>query len=149
MGGRVQGWRRLNWHERACFAGLAFLLAPIHILLATAGYARTRLWLERLSNVQTARQTTSGELDQARRLAERASMAGRHGLVDATCLRQSLLVHFLLRRKGLAPKLMIGVRRRDEVFDAHAWVELDGIALGQAELAHAPLPAPEMQQGAA
>jgi len=149
MGNRLQGWRRLGWHERASFTGFALLLAPMHILLATAGYARTRHWLERLSNGQTQRQPTSGERDQARKLAEFASMAGRHGLVDATCLRQSLLVYFLLRRKGLAPKLIIGVRRRDEVFDAHAWVELDGIALGQAELAHAPLPEPVMQRGEA
>lgn len=119
--------------------GLVVLIVPIHALLATAGYARTKRVLERLSRVPGRRHATPAELESARRLARLASMAGRHGLVDATCLRQSLLLHFLLRRDGLMPALKIGVRRQGRAFDAHAWVELDGTSLDRDVVAHLPL----------
>lgn len=117
------------------------MLVPIHLLLATAGFARTKSLLERLSRSPTRRRTTPVELEAARNLAGLASIAGRHGLIPATCLRQSLLIHFLLRRDGLLPVLKIGVRRQEGVFDAHAWVELDGTPLDQAEVAHSALSA--------
>lgn len=136
MGRRLQGWRHLDWPERRQLGGLIVLLVPIHFLLATAGYSRTKDFLERLSSSPERRRPTPTDLEAARRLARLASMAGRHGLVEATCLRQSLLLHLLLRREGLQPALKIGVRRQGGVFDAHAWVELDGTPLDQADLAH-------------
>ena len=139
MGRLLQGWRRLTWHERARIAGLSLLLVPIHALLTLIGYARTRSWVERLSVVPTPRDPLPDDMRDACRLAELASIAGRHGLVDASCLRQSLLVYFLLRRKGFGPALTLGVRRQSTILDAHAWVELGGVALGQHELAHVAL----------
>lgn len=136
VGSRLQGWRRLDWQERRQLAGLIALLVPIHLLLATVGYTRTKRLVERLSRAPTRRRASADELDAARRLARLASVAGRHGLVDATCLRQSLMVHFLLRRDGLLPVLHLGVRRLGQLLDAHAWVELDGAPLDQADVAH-------------
>lgn len=139
MGRRLRGWQRLDWRERRLLGGLVVLIVPIHALLATAGYSRTKRILERLSRASARRSATPAELESALRLARLASMAGRHGLVEATCLRQSLLIHFLLRRDGLSPAIKIGVRRQGRAFDAHAWVELDGTSLDAAVVAHQPL----------
>lgn len=146
MGRRLQGWQRLSWPERVRIAGLALLLVPIHASLLTFGYARTRQWLERLSTAPDPRPPSSSDLTEACQLAELASIAGRHGLVNASCLRQSLLVHFLLRRKGLVPALMLGVRRRGSEMGAHAWVQLGDMALSQPELAHSALPSHALQR---
>lgn len=146
MGRRLQGWQRLSGPERVRIAGLALMLVPIHASLLAFGYTRTRQWLERLSAAPNRRTPSSSDMTEACRLAELASIAGRHGLVDASCLRQSLLVYFLLRRRSLAPALMLGVRRQGSEMDAHAWVQLGDMALGQTELTHTALPDHELQR---
>jgi len=146
---RLKGWLRLGWNERLLLPGLAVLLTTIHVLIALFGYAPTRRWLERFSHNPRPRPSRSHELNAARRLAEMAAIAGRNGLVDATCLRQSLMVYYLLRRKGLAPSLKIGVRTDDGRLDAHAWVELDGVPLDKRIPTHAALPEASLQRGGA
>lgn len=119
---------------------MAMALPLISLGLSLFGYVRTLRWLERMSSQDAMRDATPTEIADAQRLARLAAIAGTHGPMEATCLRQSLLVHFLLRRKQLRPDLMIGVRREDGAFDAHAWVQLGGVALGQQHLAHTALP---------
>ena len=56
---------------------------------------------------------------------------------SATCLVQALAADAILRRRGLACELRIGVRARDDStvpIEAHAWVECDGaVAIGAIE----------------
>ena len=52
------------------------------------------------------------------------------------CLAQSLVLRRLLARRGLHSELIIGVRREDDAFDAHAWVEYDGQPLQPGAPAH-------------
>jgi hypothetical protein len=44
----------------------------------------------------------------------------------STCLRRSLVLTALLRRRGLPATVRFGVRRQAELLLAHAWVECDG-----------------------
>ena len=72
-------------------------------------------------------------------MAELAALAGSRGHYRNTCLRQALVVEWWLRRRGLPASLCIGARKHDDGrLDAHAWVELGGVALAQADLGHAP-----------
>jgi hypothetical protein len=130
MRGRLRGWLALNWSERAQLLGLMASLAVVHGSLALVGYLRTRRWVERLTAGGAPRAATAEDLVGARRLARLASIAGRRGPVQATCLRQALVLHGWLRRRGLNPEVVIGVRRDgSEALDAHAWVELEGASL--------------------
>ena len=56
---------------------------------------------------------------------------------SATCLVQALAADAILRRRGLAPELHIGVRADGNSarrIEAHAWVECDGsVAIGSIE----------------
>jgi hypothetical protein len=56
---------------------------------------------------------------------------------SATCLVQALAADAILRRRGLAPELRIGIRARSHSarpIEAHAWVECDGsVAIGSIE----------------
>jgi prolyl oligopeptidase len=46
-----------------------------------------------------------------------------------TCLHRSVVLVLLLRRYGIAARLVIGARRAP--FYAHAWVEVDGRPIGE------------------
>ena len=127
---RLRGWLALNGRERAQFLGLIASLVVVHGSLALVGYARTRRWVERISDRGSRRAASAEDLDAARRLAQLAEIAGRRGAVRATCLRQALVLHGWLRRRGLDPEIVIGVRSDGgATLDAHAWVELDGVSL--------------------
>lgn len=43
-----------------------------------------------------------------------------------TCLRRSLILCALLRRRGLAAHICFGVAQRDGALAAHAWVDIAG-----------------------
>ncbi len=60
-------------------------------------------------------------------LGELVNIAARHTLGPRTCLTRSLLLGWLLHRRGVENDLRIGVRLTKGVLDAHAWVECDGI----------------------
>lgn len=60
---------------------------------------------------------------EARRTAEMVNAAARWGVYDATCLRRSLVLWWLLRRRGIAASLRIGAHIEMGAFSAHAWVE--------------------------
>ena len=56
-------------------------------------------------------------------MGELVNTAAWRGLYDATCLRRSLVLWWLLRRRGIDSALRIGVRMEDGEFMSHAWVE--------------------------
>ena len=108
--------------------------------LRVFGYSRTRHWLELATARATTRSATTADIARGERLARLAAIAGRHGPLRTTCLRQSLLVYGLLRGSELRPELKIGVRRETALPDMHAWIELDSIPLGQRDLSHIAFP---------
>lgn len=136
MGWRLTGWRALDWGERWRLLACVLLLPPIHAALSLAGYRRTRRWIETLTCSRQPHPATQAELEAARTLARLAAIAGRRGVVDATCLRQSLLVHGWLRRRGLQPQLLLGMKPEPGPLQAHAWVELEGRRLLPGDAAH-------------
>ena len=62
--------------------------------------------------------------------------AAHHGIVQSSCLEESLTLWHLLRMQGYEAKLRIGVRKTGGKFEAHAWVEYEGTALNQPEQVH-------------
>ncbi len=129
-------WQSLTWGERRLLLGLVMGLPVIAGMLRVLGVFRTRRWLERASSKAGSREADPDNLRAAERLAEMAAIAGRRGAITVTCLRQALMVHWLLRRRGFTPELKIGMRSLDGVVDGHAWVELGGVPLNQPDLDH-------------
>jgi len=62
--------------------------------------------------------------------------AARNSPIPSTCLERSLSLWWLLARQGIVTQFRIGVRKDDEKFAAHAWVERDGIAIGEPDASH-------------
>lgn len=48
------------------------------------------------------------------------------------CLPRSLMLAMLLRRRSIPAELCLGAKA-DQMFDAHAWVELDGKPVNEPE----------------
>jgi len=62
--------------------------------------------------------------------------AAHRTLGRPACLEQSLALWWLLERQGIASSVRIGTRKTDEKFEAHAWVECEGVALNEPEEVH-------------
>ena len=62
--------------------------------------------------------------------------AARYGLGHPTCLQESLALWWLLGRQGIPSDLRVGVRKHADKFEAHAWVERNGIAMNEPEGLH-------------
>jgi hypothetical protein len=61
----------------------------------------------------------------------------------ATCLQQSICLHWLLTQRGIASDLRIGISKHDGQFEAHAWVECLGQAVNETadvKTRYAPFP---------
>jgi hypothetical protein len=44
--------------------------------------------------------------------------------MNALCLPRALATHAMLRRRGIASRLCLGVARQEQMLIAHAWVEI-------------------------
>jgi Transglutaminase-like superfamily len=64
-------------------------------------------------------------------LARLVRVAAEHVPFRARCLEQSLVLRWLLLRRGAAARIILGARKADEGMQAHAWVEVDGVTLSQ------------------
>jgi hypothetical protein len=139
MGRLLAGWRALSWHERRQLFVCIFGLAIIHGSLALLGYARTRGIVEALTVRKAPRAAQVVEVMAAQALARLAAIAGRKGAVEATCLRQALLLLGWLRVQGFNPVFHLGIKAFSEppqAFQAHAWIELEGTPLLPLDAGH-------------
>ena len=93
--------------------------------LRVLGLPRFQVWL--LKTKTPARSSHALTLPEIQALGEAVNIAARHTPFPATCLARSLLLGWLLHRRGIHSDLRIGVRLIQGALDAHAWVECDGL----------------------
>ena len=91
--------------------------------LRLLGLPRFQAWLECASKPACPAIT----LPEIQARGELVNIAARHTLGSRTCLTRSLLLGWLLRRRGVQSQLRIGVRLAQGALDAHAWVEYEGV----------------------
>jgi hypothetical protein len=111
---------REQW--RVVFASL-LLLPLVQLSLRRRGLTRTAGVLAGYSQ----RQAVPADPADARPLGEAVGLVAGRSLVGARCLGRSLVLWFLLRRRGVDAELVIGTEApRDGELPAHAWVEVAG-----------------------
>jgi len=74
--------------------------------------------------------------EQARALVGLGEATARNFPWRTNCLEQALVFEWLLRRRRIPATLRIGGRKNGDRFEAHAWVELDGVMLSGIDTAH-------------
>ena len=111
-------------------------------------FGKPGLWMrDRQSAIYREPDSALGDsqtLLQAKRLWRRVEWVARHHPMRPKCLAQSLAGRWMLRRRGIAVDLRIGVRLDEGVFSAHAWLESAGQSLDSrsSETLFAPLVKP-------
>jgi hypothetical protein len=96
------------------------------------GFARCRGILERLASWRAAAPRITHDHDpvaEVRAAARLFDRAARRCPCPTSCMHRSLVLWWLLRRRGFASRLLIGVHKEVGRFEAHAWVECLGFVL--------------------
>jgi hypothetical protein len=116
-----------------------FMLPVIALSLKLFGFKQTKKRMSRLiPNTIDGIPAREDELSRAQLISRAVAIAGNHGLYKANCLKQSLLLWWLLARRGIPSEIKLGTQKiPQEIFNAHAWVEYKGEVLGDpTELEH-------------
>ena len=116
---------------------IAVVMLPVVALsLRLAGYNRTRNLLSKFISEKAGHNTRQQpDTGEAKNIARMVSAAANYGPYRANCLKQSMVLWWLLARRGLESEIRFGVRKEPgEEFGAHAWVEYEGINLIDSEV---------------
>ncbi len=133
---RLRRFSALERLARNLFLRAIALLPLVALSLRWRGFGATQATLQRLlSNAYPKRDPTIVNKDAAV-TAHMVNAADRHGLVHHSCLAKSLTLWWMLARQGISAHLRIGICKEGEKFEAHAWVERDGIALNEPDEHH-------------
>jgi Transglutaminase-like superfamily len=112
-----------RWRLAQATVGLPINAAGVRL----AGFRRWGACLARAAG--SRRRPASGGLQTARETWRLVQWAARYGPYRGNCLSQSLTLWWLLRRQGLESDLRIGVSTAGGRFEAHAWIEFQGIVV--------------------
>lgn len=139
---RYRQWRELPAWERRVLVLCGLVLPVIWVGVRLMPFKRIQRVYAREATPSPAGTLPMGltAIEYAQRCAVLVGIAARHGIYLANCLHQSLVLCWILRRDRLPARLRIGVHDKLDDFRAHAWVELDGIALGQVLTGYVPFP---------
>ena len=135
----LRRFRALEPPARGLFLRAAVLLPFISLSLRLRGFRATQLGLQnRLPKTVSRPSDPSSQPDAelATLTARMVRSAAHRGWGRPACLEQSLALWWLLERQGISSSVRIGTRKSEEKFEAHAWVECDGVALKEAEEPH-------------
>lgn len=123
MGRKLGVLRALTGEQWRVLAESLLLLPAVQLSLRVRGFTGTARTLARHSQGQAM----SADPRAARSLGEAVALVAGRSLVGARCLGRSLVLWFLLRRRGVDAELVIGAEApRDGKLPAHAWVEVSG-----------------------
>ena len=137
----------LEGRERLCLLPATMSLLSTRLRLRWLPLRKVLQWAE-IPVVET--NDGPGPVDLRTRCRIRAAERAGHWLFPRNpCLTQALVVHRLLRRRGHASELRIGILANSgKLQDAHAWVEYRGVVwIGERGLSEAHIPLPPLAIG--
>jgi transglutaminase superfamily protein len=97
-------------------AALMLILARLAVRFVPA--SRIFTWADRLP-----RRVKRFAIGEARWVEWSVERIGNNPRLRTLCLPRALAVHAMLRRRGIASRLCLGVARNGQELIAHAWVE--------------------------
>ncbi len=128
---RVGQLRALSLQEW-CLIFIAMLLLHIVALsLRITGFNKTKAFMSHFISAPSSQGSLDEvKIEKANVIARMVSIAARYGPYRANCLKQSMLLWWLLARQDISSEIKFGVpKTTGEPFGAHAWVECDGASL--------------------
>jgi len=131
--------RRFSALPRAAkrdFVQAALLMPLIRVSLRLRGFRATQESLQSRVGGGAAGLSEASAADETKQVCRMVVAAARYSPISSTCLERSLTLWWLLARRGIATQLRIGARKSGDKFEAHAWVERNGEAIGEPEGTH-------------
>ena len=139
--------QRLSASERRLLTQALLLLPLTFWGIYALGVSRWQRFLARLASLGTTPNLISTQTDgtavrssrdaggeateQAQVIARVVKIAAEQGVYRAKCLQQTLVLWYLLRRNHIESEIRFGARKKDGELQAHAWVEMGGVALNE------------------
>lgn len=110
---KVRTMRRVYLRE----AAVRLVLAKLAVRFVTP--VRLFAWASR-----PPRRICRFAADEAKWVSWAVEYLGARSWMNALCLPRALAAHAMLRRRGIASRLCLGVARENGALAAHAWVEI-------------------------
>jgi hypothetical protein len=131
-----QTFSRLTGHERRIVLEAVTGLIATWAGLRLVGFRRWKGVLQWTAPRKTAATSENNLHSTVADVLRMEEAAARNLFFSTNCLEQSLVLWWLLRRRGIAADLRIGARKDEQRFEAHAWVEFCGMALNSGREDH-------------
>jgi hypothetical protein len=140
--------RTFSWHDRRILFQAWVLLLVVDLGLRLLPFRRVQGFLApRRKDAEPVQ--ASDESATIRHFQKLVEIAARNHLYAMQCLRQSLVLQWLLARRDIATELRFGVRKEASDLRAHAWLEHAGQPIGEPQSVsarYAPLAAVSSQR---
>ncbi len=120
---------RLTAGDRREFVLASLLLPTTALAFRGLGFRRWQATLERWAPRSATVRSDADATAKGLRTAWLVRTAARFVAGRESCLAQALVLWWLLRRRGFESELRIGVRKRGDQLQAHAWVEYRDLVL--------------------
>jgi hypothetical protein len=133
---KLRRFSALERPARKLFLRAVAMLVLVSLSLRLRGFQATQTALQKILPTRLPEQNSGNGKQLAALTAHMVNAADRHGLIHPSCLAKSLTLWWLLARQGITSQLRIGIRKEAETFEAHAWVEREGLALNEPEERH-------------
>lgn len=131
---------RLSASEKLSFLEAVFLLFFARVALRRVSLRRLQAFMDRFLLGKEATGDAALLVDRARGVARLVQAAARRVPVQTYCLHNSLVLSWMLRRRGIPCELRFGARLQGSELDAHAWVECAGQVLNDSQDVHERFP---------
>lgn len=137
MWAQLRRFSALPGAAKADFLRALLLLPLIRISLKLRGFHKTQKSLQRHAGTPDRAAISEARADaDTKQTCRMVRAAARRLPAQGNCMERSLTLWWLLARRGITSRLRIGARKTDEKFEAHAWVERNGEAVGEPEGTH-------------
>lgn len=133
---RSRAFLRLTHVEQVILIEAAAALLVTWFGLRVFGFRRWSFVLRPMSNPLRSLDSKVSMLAAARTIAAMESAAVRNLFLQTNCLERSIVLRWLLSSRGISSELRIGAQKRSNKFEAHAWIECEGVVLNDIEDVH-------------
>jgi hypothetical protein len=127
-GGFWRNFRKAIGHPLRSQIVEAYVLLFV-VDLAVRCFGLLSVWRSLSNQWRSARRSIAPSAREITGLARAVRCAARFQPYAMNCLPQSLALAWLLARRGVAVDLRLGVARQRGKFEAHAWLERDGVTI--------------------
>ena len=129
---RVRSALRLPWRDWLILFQAWLLLFFVDVALRILPFVKVQSILERPAQ-DFGDQARPELMPTMLRLHRLVDCAARYHLYQMSCLRQALVLQWLLRKRNIFADLRFGVRKDAGGLQAHAWLEYAGCPIGDVQ----------------